>query len=166
MFLSRVHSGQHKVPRQRLITLGTTHPKGAPSGSDESDHHSFVWENSKIIVITRWELNIFLLILLITAIAEIITLMNAKAQPRKTQKQESKAHWRFLVNWQINSCSLFTASTLLCCIVCAGVCVPVIMQNGSVSSYSADSGAMRSKRSCEVVKGSRALQEEVLSLFF
>lgn len=119
-----------------------------------------------IILITRWEINIFLLILLITAIASIITLMNAEAQPTKTQKQESKAHWRFLVNWQISSCSLFTASTLLCCIVCAGVCVPVIMQNGSVNSYSADSGAMRSKRNCEAVKGSRALQEEVLSLFF
>lgn len=61
-------------------------------------------------------------------------LMNAKPQPTKTQKQESKPHSQFLLNSQINSYSLFTASTLSCCIVCAGFCVPVIMQNGSLSS--------------------------------
>lgn len=61
-------------------------------------------------------------------------LMNAKPQPTKTQKQESKPHSQLLLNSQINSYSLFTASTLSCCIVCAGFCVPVIIQNGSLSS--------------------------------
>lgn len=104
-----------------------------------------MWLNSKIILITRWDLNIFLLQtnplkflsalnLLIIVIALITMLMNAKPQPTKTQKQESKPHSQFLLNSQINSYSLFTASTLSCCIVCAGFCVPVIMQNGSLSS--------------------------------
>lgn len=60
--------------------------------------------------------------------------MNVKPQPTKTQKQESKPHSQFLLNSQISSYSLFTASTLSCCIVCVGFCVPVIMQNGSLSS--------------------------------
>lgn len=108
-------------------------------------NHSSHWVNSKIVLIAIRDKNMFLLHasplkflsalnLLIIVIAQIIMLINAKPQSTKKQKQESKPHSQFLLNSQINSYSLFSASTLLCCIVCASFCVPVIMQNGSLSS--------------------------------
>lgn len=60
--------------------------------------------------------------------------MQNLSQENKKQKRESKPHSQFSLNSQINCYSLFTASPLLCRIVCACFCFPVIMQQGSLSA--------------------------------
>lgn len=145
------------------------------------DNHSLLWINCKIILITRWDLNILLLkanILKFLWALNLLIILIAKLSANKCKtsakkiknKNRSKGqshihsfHWTHRLTGTV--CSLHTHFYAVLSVqasVFLWLCSRALWVPSS--TFSTDSEAMTSKSSCEVVKASRAVQEEVFFL--